>query len=87
MCLLHVIAAIHLTQDGAFLGLSDSLPYVRKAYRRKKAYQVIEPGMFSMNSLLSTRFMWLSVKATTMYWNKCTNKKAKSVKALYRLFA
>jgi hypothetical protein len=24
--------------------LSDSLPYVRKAYRRKKAYQVIEPG-------------------------------------------
>jgi hypothetical protein len=44
MCLLHVIAAIHLTQDGAFLGLSDSLPYVRKAYRRKKVYQVIEPG-------------------------------------------
>ena len=44
MCLLHVIAAIHLTQDGTFLGLSDSLPFVRKAYRRKKVYQVIEPG-------------------------------------------
>jgi hypothetical protein len=44
MCLLHVIAAIHLTEDDAFLGLSDSLPYVRKAYRRKKVYQVIEPG-------------------------------------------